>query len=153
MPVTRPYHSYTGTAIQCPLGYQLFYAATLFCLVGHILCIIMLDPDSLKVGHPTWAVLFLSLVSVLFHITLVCHVRSSAPSTFDQRKHVLYYYATMTTHFDDSDHLLPTFEDLNSTTNSTPTITTNNGSNPLLRQMQPEGYDGTYPNYQVKWHC
>lgn len=87
-----PYHSYTGTAIQGPLVYELFYILSLAVILGHSLCMIMLDPDSLK--RHTWLVLVLSCTSVLLHLTLVWHVRSTAPRPLDLRQHVLYYYTS-----------------------------------------------------------
>jgi len=59
----------------------------------------MLDPDSLKIvvleAQHAWAIILLSLASVTLQVTLVWHVKSSAPRTFDPHHHVLYHYATI----------------------------------------------------------
>jgi len=109
------YHSYTGTAVKCPAFYHLFYSVSLMVLLGHMLAIIMLDPDSLTSLLPTgdrllhskdkvvmnimrhvWIELSLSVLSTTMHCMLLWHVRSTAPYPYEdvkRRKRVLYFYA------------------------------------------------------------
>ena len=108
--VPFPYHSYTGTAVKCPILYQLLYGLTLVALSVHMLSLIMIDPASLGSllpfegttptvhDHATrhlWSILILSLVSDLCHYILFLHVRSTAPSNAEiqqGRPKVLFYY-------------------------------------------------------------
>ena len=97
------YHSYTGTAVKFPAFYHFFYAVSTMVLLGHMLAIIMLDPDSLTSLVPSgnrllskvtraqehamsmrhvWLELSLSLFSTAMHVVLFYHVRSSAPSPY-----------------------------------------------------------------------
>ncbi len=106
-----PYHSYTGTAVKCPLIYRLFFGGTLFAVMLHMLILSMLDPNSLRVWipgqrllfHPhhdddfyrrrhVWLLLTFSLASCLCHLIMLQHVTSTAPdqaSALDRRRQIL----------------------------------------------------------------
>ena len=107
-----PYHNYSGTAVKCPLFYELLYGTTLLVVLFQLLGIMIMDPESLSTIVPdiqrrmdpsssvertttmahTWWVLYLTLLSNLLHIVLLWHVRSTAPANWTDRKHVLYFY-------------------------------------------------------------
>ena len=108
-----PYHNYSGTAVKCPLFYELLYGTTLFVVIFQLLGIMIMDPESLSTIVPdiqrrmsddpsvertitnmahTWWILCLNLLSNLLHIVLLWHVRSTAPANWTDRKHVLYFY-------------------------------------------------------------
>lgn len=115
-----PYHSYTGTAIRFSSCYILFYGATLFAVLIHMLALSMIDPYSIatlaealgtedaldvlqqQMSRSCWWILLLSLLSVICHITMLIHVRSTAPSLEHMPYHALrkgkkkmvYYYAS-----------------------------------------------------------
>lgn len=164
-----PYHSYSGTAIKCPLFYQLFYGGTLLTVLFQMLGIMILDPDSLSTLVPStspgqsvrnllnhssskehmrhiWLVLSLQLLSDLLHICLLWHVRSTAPSDWSSptRKHVLYFYTQQQQQngMQDNNHGHHDPLHLNHPYHRS-------DSNPaprhLLDQMRclPDGYDGT----------
>ena len=46
--VPLPYHSYTGTAVRCPISYQVLYGGSIFVILIHMLALSMLDPSSLS---------------------------------------------------------------------------------------------------------
>lgn len=102
------FHSYTGTAIQCPLAYQTLYWVTLLVLLVHMLSLAILNPTSLESFLPLqattqtvftwsgfrlllehahalrriWWTLTLSLLSDVCHLVIFSHVKSSAPSSY-----------------------------------------------------------------------
>lgn len=104
-----PYHSYTGTAVKCPLIYRLFFGGTLVAVTLHMLVLSMLDPNSLRVFTPqlrrmlflphydddfyrrrhVWLLLSFSFASSLCHLIMLQHVTSTAPdqaSALDRRR-------------------------------------------------------------------
>jgi hypothetical protein len=114
-----PYHSYNGTALRCPRLYVWWYASTLFIVLLHMLSLSMIDPHSLSSLLPTpmttaqsstpslhdaltrhlWLLLILTLATILCHVVLFLHVRSTAPPDADllhhhhkRRPKVLFYY-------------------------------------------------------------
>jgi hypothetical protein len=111
-----PYHSYTGTAIRYPFCYHLFYALSIVAILLHMVSLSLIDPDSLStllklqeteeesesslqnmINRSCWWILFLSLISVLCHIVMLIHVRSTAPSMSyvafpNKKKKLVYYY-------------------------------------------------------------
>ncbi len=110
-----PYHNYSGTAVKCPVFYELLYGTTLLVVLFQLLGIMIMDPESLSTIVPdmqrrmdpassssseeqatimahTWWVLCLNLLSNLLHIVLLWHVRSTAPANWTDRKHVLYFF-------------------------------------------------------------
>ena len=91
------FHSYTGTAVQHVVGYQVFYGATSVALALHIVGLALMDPESLEAIFPQvtlrrfllqhlhelrriWWILLLSSYSVACHWILLWHVRSTAPN-------------------------------------------------------------------------
>lgn len=160
------YHSYTGTAVKCPAFYHLFYSLSLMILLGHMLAIIMLDPDSLtsllpsdrvlKSSDPAvvaimrhvWVELSLSLFSTIMHCFLLYHVRSTAPMypyEDKRRKRVLYYYVQQQqlqqqqgNGSNHSDHEMMPITGASASSDQ-------RRSNDLIQHMKliPEGYDGT----------
>ena len=92
------FHSYTGTAVQHAVGYQVFYGATLVALALHMVGLALMDPESLEAIFPQvslrgrfllqhlhelrriWWILLLSTYSVSCHWILLWHVRSTAPN-------------------------------------------------------------------------
>jgi phosphatidylinositol 4-kinase len=170
-----PYHSYTGTAVKCPLLYQLLYGISIMVLLGHMLGIIMLDPDSLASFLPSpnrtrtlkdehhlvmrhvWIQLSLSLLSTGMHILLLCHVRSSAPYPFNddkRRKRVLYYYAQQQHHHRGDESNGNGTNDANQGEDVSLVTTQNERSNDLIEQMKliPEGYDDFMSDLQSRLH-
>lgn len=167
-----PYHNYTGTAVKCPLVYQLFYGGTLLVVLFQLLGIMILDPDSLSTLVPavvrrqlldhsslqkhmaqTWLVLSLNLLSDLLHIILLWHVRSTAPADWSDRKHVLYFYTQQ--HHQHQHGLLlqqqqndESYEENNDQLQLDQPHRNRNQSTPgprdLLERMRcvPDGYDG-----------
>lgn len=98
------FHSYTGTAIQHVVGYQVFYGATSVALALHMLGLALMDPESLEAIFPQvtlrrfllqnlhelrriWWILLLSSYSVSCHWLLLWHVRSTAPNASYNLQH------------------------------------------------------------------
>jgi len=99
------FHSYTGTAVQHALGYQVFYGATAVALAVHMIGLALMDPESIEAIFPQvsthfrfllqhlhelrriWWILLLSSYSVGCHWILLWHVRSTAPNASYHLRH------------------------------------------------------------------
>lgn len=102
------FHSYTGTAVQHALGYQVFYGATSAALALHMIGLALMDPESIEAIFPQvvprvrvvrfllqhlhelrriWWILLLSSYSVGCHWILLWHVRSTAPNASYHLRH------------------------------------------------------------------
>lgn len=98
------FHSYTGTALPCHVVYVAWYVITLSVVLGHMLALCVLNPESLQALVPEpagylehlhlyrrlWYTLLLSVAAHLSHFVLVLHVKSSAPTLYShhqQRRH------------------------------------------------------------------
>ena len=58
-----PYHNYAGTAVKCPLVYEIFYGGTLVVVLIQLLGIMILDPESLSSLMPEIRTRFLAQTS------------------------------------------------------------------------------------------
>ena len=90
------FHSYTGTALPCHAVYVGWYVVTLSLVLGHMLALCVLNPESLQALVPEpegylehlhlyrrlWYTLLLSVAAHLAHFVLVLHVKSSAPTLY-----------------------------------------------------------------------
>lgn len=91
------FHSYTGTALPCHVGYLTWYTLTLSIVLCHQLALAVLNPESLQalVPEPTgylehlhlyrrlWYTLLLSTAALLSHFLIIFHVKSSAPTPWN----------------------------------------------------------------------
>lgn len=166
------YHSYTGTAVKCAWFYQIFYSLSIMILLGHMLAIIMLDPDSLtsllpdrqrilKSDDPAvvaimrhvWMELSLSILSTSMHSLLLWHVRSTAPYPYDpnkRRNRVLYYYAQQQQQLQQQSQGNGNVEEHEMQPITAASVSSSESShrrkrsNDLMEQVKliPEGYDG-----------
>lgn len=87
------FHSYTGTALSCQALYLTWYALTLTAVVVHALTLCLVTPESLEALVPEregavsdlhlyrrlWYTLLLSVTATSAHLTVLQHVKSSAP--------------------------------------------------------------------------
>ena len=95
------FHSYTGTALPCHVVYLTWYTITLTVVLGHMLALCVLNPESLQALVPEpegylehlhlyrrlWYTLLLSVAANLAHFVLVLHVKSSAPTPWHMHPH------------------------------------------------------------------
>lgn len=100
--VPLSYAAYFGTRVPCVVCHFIFEGISAMLVVSHMLAVLIVDPGSLAVSgdttNPTggsvvdeddetrsihddaWALLSLSLVSILLHFLIVLHVRSTGPA-------------------------------------------------------------------------
>lgn len=103
------YAAFYGTRVICLIGHYIFEGGSAMIVVGHMMAILILNPSSFSVKsnaadpigdrvidgsggdvggndylfENAWALLTLSLVSILLHFLIVLHVRSTGPATQD----------------------------------------------------------------------
>ncbi|KAL3779168.1 hypothetical protein HJC23_002019 [Cyclotella cryptica] len=100
------YAAFYGTRVICLVGHYIFEGGSAMVVVGHMMAILILNPSSFSIKsnaadpvgdsaidgmggvddslfENAWALLTLSLVSILLHFLIVLHVRSTGPATQD----------------------------------------------------------------------
>ena len=78
------YAAWSGTRVPCAVAQYIFHGISSFIVVCHMLAVLTLDDEDSSAGSSSssggWTLMSLSLISIILHILIVLHVRSTGPN-------------------------------------------------------------------------